>query len=86
MFMFFIYFFVLLLGIFIGIVNRLYLIKTINNGNFNKKSLLISSFIRILLVSLILFFIIKINIRFTIPLFLGLFLSKFVFKNIRIKK
>ena len=79
-------FLLILIGLILGILNKILLIKTINNGKFNKKSLLISSFVRILLVSLILFFIVKINIRFTIPLFLGLFLSKFVFKNIRIKK
>jgi hypothetical protein len=80
-----IYLFLFVFGLTIGILNKMCLSYVINSGKFNKNILLLSSFIRILLVSLILFFIIKINYRFILPLFIGFSLSKFFIKKIRNK-
>ena len=81
-----VYLILLLVGLLLGLANKVCLSYIINNGKFNKNTLLLSSFLRILLVSLILFFIIKINYKFIIPLFVGFPLSRFFIKNIRVTK
>lgn len=83
--MFFVFFTMVLIGLFIGVINKKCLMNTINNRKLSKNFLLLSSFLRILLVSLILFFIIKIDYRFIVPLFIGFSLSRFFIKKIRIK-
>lgn len=85
MMIYIVYLILFIFGLIVGIVNKICLSYVINSGKFNKNVLLLSSFIRILLVSLILFFIIKIDYRFIIPLFIGFSLSRFFIKKIRIK-
>ena len=75
------YFVLFLIGLILGILNKVCLLYIINSGKFSKNKLLISSSIRILLISLILFFVAKINYSFIIPSFIGFFLSKLFIKK-----
>ncbi len=77
--------FVFFIGIVTGIINKKLLMITVNGSKLRKKSLILSSISRIIIVSIFFFFIIKHRYNLSLPLFFGYFTSGicFYYKNFK---